>query len=72
VVATLLLDYQSRPVRLTDERLEHILAHPEMMGMTALIAETLKNPQLVRQSRSDKTAALYYRFYTQTTIGNWR
>lgn len=67
---SVLIDYQDRQVRLTDERLEHILAHPEMVGMETLIAETLRYPQLVRQSRSDETAELYYRFYTQTRIGD--
>lgn len=67
---SVLIDYQDRQVRLTNERLEHILAHPEMAGMETLIAETLRYPQLVRQSRSDETAELYYRFYTQTTIGD--
>jgi hypothetical protein len=27
-----ILDYQGRSVRLTDERLDHILEHPEMRG----------------------------------------
>jgi hypothetical protein len=66
----ILLDYQNREVRLTEERLAHILDHPEMVGMEAQITETLKHPQLVRQSRSDKSAALFYRFYTQTAIGD--
>lgn len=66
----ILLDYQNREVRLTEERLAHILDHPEMVGMEAQITETLKHPQLVRQSRSDESAALFYRFYTQTAIGD--
>ena len=65
----ILLDYQNREIRLTEERLAHILDHPEMVGMEAQITETLKHPQLVRQSRSDESAALFYRFYTQTAIG---
>ena len=28
-----LTDYEGRAVRLTDERMAHILEHPEMMGM---------------------------------------
>lgn len=28
-----LRDYQGTPIRLTDERLAHILEHPEMKGM---------------------------------------
>jgi hypothetical protein len=50
--------------------LAHILTHPEMAGMESLIAETLKTPQLVRRSRSDKSAELFYRFYTQTLVSD--
>ncbi|MCC5896829.1 MAG: hypothetical protein JJU32_02790 [Phormidium sp. BM_Day4_Bin.17] len=66
----ILLDHQNREVRLTEERLAHILAHPEMVGMETQIADTLKHPKLVRQSCSDESVALFYRFYTQTSIGN--
>lgn len=65
-----LVDYQDRQVRLTDERLAHILNHPEMVEMESLIADTLRTPQLVRTSRSDDSAELFYRFYTQTAIGD--
>ena len=37
-----LIDYEGRAIRLTDERLEHILKHPEMRGMEQRIAETLR------------------------------
>jgi hypothetical protein len=66
----ILLDYQNRQVRLTEERLAHILTHPEMVEMESQIADTLKNPQLVRKSRSDDSAELFYRFYTQLVIGD--
>lgn len=66
----ILLDYQNRQVRLTEERLAHILTHPEMVEMESQIADTLKNPQLVRKSRSDDSAELFYRFYTQMVIGD--
>jgi hypothetical protein len=66
----ILLDYQNRQVRLTEERLAHILTHPEMIEMELQIADTLKNPQLVRKSRSDDSAELFYRLYTQLVIGD--
>ncbi len=66
----ILLDYQNREVRLTEERLAHILDHPEMVGMETQIADTLTQPNLVRQSRSDESVALLYRFYTQMAIGD--
>lgn len=65
----ILLDYQNREVRLTEERLAHILIHPEMLGMEAQISDTLKHPQLVRKSSSDANAVLFYRFYIQMVIG---
>jgi hypothetical protein len=56
-------------VRLTDERLAHILEHAEMSGMAAEIERVLLQPQLVRRSRSDETVRLFYEFYTQTIVG---
>ena len=35
-----LVDFQGRPVRLTDERRQHILEHPEMAGRG--LEETLR------------------------------
>jgi hypothetical protein len=56
-------------VRLTDERLAHILEHPEMRGMEADIEKTLRQPTLVRRSRSDEAAQLFYDFCAQTMVG---
>lgn len=56
-------------VRLTDERLAHILDHPEMAGMEAEIVGVLRQPKLVRRSRSDAAVSLFYEFYAQTTVG---
>jgi hypothetical protein len=56
-------------VRLTDERLEHILGHPEMREMGITIELVLRQPRLVRRSRSDEFARLFYEFYTQTLVG---
>lgn len=53
-------------IRLTDERLAHILEHPEMEEMEAEIGETLAAPERVVRSRSDAEARLYYRFYPET------
>ena len=48
-----LADCFGRQVRLTDERLAHILDHPEMKGMEEEMERTLRQPQLVRRSGSD-------------------
>ncbi|OFX14772.1 MAG: hypothetical protein A2Z18_06310 [Armatimonadetes bacterium RBG_16_58_9] len=65
----ILVDFQGRPVRLTDERRQHILEHPEMAGMESALAETLRDPQLVIGSRTDETATLNYRYYLHTLVG---
>jgi hypothetical protein len=63
-------DHEGRRIRLTDERLAHILEHPEMADMEPRIAETLSNPEQVVESLSDAQARLYYRFYVGTRVGD--
>ncbi|MGF1657030.1 MAG: hypothetical protein ACFCU3_08645 [Verrucomicrobiales bacterium] len=64
-----LLDCFGRSVRLTDERLAHILDHPEMRGMETEIERVLREPELVRGSLSDVSVRLFYDFYAQTIVG---
>ena len=64
-----LTDCFGRTVRLTDERLAHILEHPEMRGMGAEIEAVLRKPKFVRSSRSDFDVHLFYDFYSETMIG---
>ena len=59
-------DYQGVPIRLTDERLAHILEHPEMVGLESAIEQTLARPETVIESFSDPQARLYYRYYVGT------
>ncbi len=66
----LLHDYEGRTIRLTDERLKHILEHPEMNRMSRSIEVTLSNPERVIQSMSEPDAHLYYRFYIGTRVGD--
>jgi hypothetical protein len=56
-------------VRLTGERLAHILEHPEMKGMGAEIERVLRQPQLVRRSQTDAAVRLFYEFYARTIVG---
>lgn len=63
-------DYEGRSIRLTDERLAHILEHPEMHGMADRIGETLLRPERVLESLSDPQARLYYRMYVATRVGD--
>jgi hypothetical protein len=64
-----LTDCFGHKVRLTDERLAHILEHPEMKGMAGEIRRALIQPQLVRRSRSDEAVRLFYEFYAQAIVG---
>lgn len=64
-----LRDYEGVEVRLTDERLKHILEHPEMSDMETEIGKTLSDPERVVRSRSDEEVRLYYRFYPDTPVG---
>jgi hypothetical protein len=43
-IVKVLNDYEGRSIRLTDERLAHILEHPEMVGLEAAIEETVEAP----------------------------
>ena len=57
-------DGHGNEVRLTDERLGHILRrHPEMAFQLHRFAETLASPDAVRPSRSNPAVQLYYRLY---------
>ncbi|HPD17885.1 MAG TPA: DUF4258 domain-containing protein [Planctomycetota bacterium] len=56
-------------VRLTNERMAHILEHPEMVGLEAEVERVLRAPAEVRLSRSDDAVRLFYRFYGRTLVG---
>ena len=57
----ILRDFEGRAIRLTDERRQHILEHPEMSGLGSSIGETLANPQRVLQSLGDKFLSVVVR-----------
>jgi hypothetical protein len=65
----ILKDCFAYDVRLTDERLAHILLHPEMLGFESAIVAALALPQEVRVSRSDPSVRLFYRYYEKTLVG---
>ena len=66
---TVIRDGFDRSIQLTDERVAHILQHPEMVGLEAQIEAVLQSPAEVRVSRSDETVQLFYEFYAQTMLG---
>ena len=57
-------------MRLTAERLEHILEHPEMIGREAAIGDSLASPEHVIGALFDSDIRLYYRFYRGTVVGD--
>lgn len=54
---------------MTDERLEHILLHPEMMEMQDKIGETLKNPEYIIQSTTGINVKLFNKFFVTRQFG---
>jgi hypothetical protein len=66
----ILQDVRGLAIRLTDERLAHILEHPEMTTLQASIEETLRRPERVVESLSDVQVHLYYRYYAGTRVGD--
>ncbi len=66
----MLHDFQGLAIRLTSERLAHILEHPEMQGLEEAVEETLARPERVVESFSDPQARLYYRHYVGTRVGD--
>lgn len=65
---TALRDFNNRAIRLTDERLVHILEHSEMQGQEQRIAETVLMPDSVILSHHDSTVHLYHRFFEETPV----
>ena len=56
-------DKFGRNLRLTDERLQHILEHQELIGSLDKLQETLMFPSNVIKSEDDPYVWLYYRPY---------
>jgi molybdopterin synthase catalytic subunit len=64
-----LTDVWGHEVSLSGERTAHLRQHPEMRGQEEKLAETLLQPDMVIQSRSDESIRLFHRFYKQLAIG---
>jgi len=63
-----LSDFEGRTIRLTDERLAHILEHPEMHAQEDRIAETLSSPDAIILSHHDPSVHLYHKLFSQTPV----
>jgi hypothetical protein len=67
-MATVLQDRFGRAVRLTDERIAHILEHDEMIGQLDKVEETMREPDMVIRSRRDPDVHLYHKHYPITPV----
>ncbi|MFM8719950.1 MAG: hypothetical protein ACKOFH_10550 [Chthoniobacterales bacterium] len=63
-------DYRGRSVRLTPERADHILGHPEMVDLLERVEDTLAKPERVVLSASDASVELFYTFERETKVGD--
>src|SRR3989344_1404744 len=66
----MLIDIFGRKIRFTEERKFHILKRAEMKEQESKIIETIKEPDFIRHSISDKSVHLYYKFYPKTPVGD--
>jgi heme A synthase len=64
----ILIDHDGHRIRLTVERYNHILEHPEMVGQFERIQETIQMPQLVVTTIADETVQVYHRYYEITPV----
>ncbi|MGE0823145.1 MAG: hypothetical protein AB7G75_15545 [Candidatus Binatia bacterium] len=67
-MATVLQDHLGRAVRLTDERLAHLLEHIEMVGQLDKVQETLQDPHVIVRSQRDPNVHLYHKHYPATPV----
>lgn len=67
-MATVLQDHCGRVVRLTDERIAHILEHDEMIGQLDKVEETVQEPDVVVRSQRDPDIHLYHKHYPTTPV----
>lgn len=67
-MATVLHDRFGRAVRLTDERIAHILEHDEMTRQLDKVEETVREPDVVVRSQRDPDVHLYHKHYPTTPV----
>jgi hypothetical protein len=67
-MATILQNRCGRVVRLTDERIAHILEHEEMAGQLDKVEETVQEPDIVVRSQRDSDVHLYHKHYLTTPV----
>jgi hypothetical protein len=58
-----------QPVRLSEERRNHILRHPEMVGLDEDIERAVATPDSVVESVSDSETRLYFGIWPRRSSG---
>jgi len=63
-----IVDYKSRTVTLSSEKWDnHIISrHPEMADYVSSVEETVLNPDVVYESKSDTETEVFFRLATET------
>ena len=65
-------DRDGNKVELTNERWKHIVAqHPEVERYYGLIADALREPDLIKRRRHAQDVWLYYKFYSTIHGGKY-
>jgi len=61
-----IIDQFRHTIRLSKNRYNHIIEHPEMAGQEDRIKETIAFPDIVKESKYDSMVFCYYRLYEKT------
>ncbi|HEV8717291.1 MAG TPA: hypothetical protein VGX03_31285 [Candidatus Binatia bacterium] len=67
-MAKVLQDRFGRAVRLTGERITHLLEHAEMEGQLDKLEEALREPDVIVRSQRDPDVHLYHKHYPTTPV----
>ena len=63
-----LRDRFGRAVRLTQERVEHILRHPELQGQIDKLEAVLREPDVIVKSLRAPDVHLYHKHYSESPV----
>lgn len=70
VPALVFIDFNQQPIRLTEERHNDLLQHPEMEGQLDRISEVLAAPHQIIATRIAPSVHVYQRFYEDTSVSS--
>ena len=64
----ILINHTGQEIRLTTERRDHILEHPEMADQFDRIQETIQSPEKIIATVADHSVCIYHRYYEITPV----